>query len=193
VSRPRRRRSLAVSGLIVVVAACAPTPPPRTPPPPPAPPAETGLERRPIPPAGVHVVSANETLSEIAYVYRLDTHALARANGIADPDRIAEGRRLMLRWTRAATAPAEAAEPDGGARAEVAPDGLPLRVVVTPRDDVEAEPTATAAAPTPSAGADTTTVEAAPRAGAGVDTAAVEPPPAVRQGATGARGAAPEE
>lgn len=190
-SRLRLRVPLASLVLAVLVSACAATPPPQEPAPPAAPPVETELERRPIPPSGVHEVAAGESLSEIAYVYRLDTDALARANGIADPDRIAEGRQLVLRWpeppARPATARAEAADPDGAADADAA--GSPLRVVVTPRDEVEAE----AAPAAPSAGGETTPVEAAPTARWGLDTAAVAPPPAARDRPGGARGAAPEE
>ncbi len=97
----------------------------------------TGLERRAIPPSGVHVVAPGQTLSEIAWIYRLDTNALARANGILDPDHVVAGRRLALRWEappdvgappRRAERPAETPV----ATAETAPS--PLRVVVTPRD-----------------------------------------------------------
>jgi LysM repeat protein len=183
---------LAVAGLTVLLTACGATPPPRQPPPPPpAAPAETELERRPIPPSGVHVVAAGETLSEIAYVYHLDTHALARANAIADPDHISEGRRLVLRWpeppplagppARAATARAETAAPD----ADATPQDAPLRVVVTPREGVAAE-----ARRAPREGADETTAAAARP---GLDTAAVAPPQAARAHAAGERVAAPEE
>lgn len=88
------------------------------------------LERRPIPPSGTHVVDPGETLSEIAYVYRLNTLALARANGLSDVHTVRAGDALHLTWAR----PASVAIPPrraAAARAGV-PGGEPLRVVVTP-------------------------------------------------------------
>jgi LysM repeat protein len=149
-----------------LLAACtqAPTPPP-APPPPPEP---TGLERRPIPPSGIHTVAHGETLSEIAWVYRLDVEALARANGITDPDVIATGRRLALRWFTppevaappARAAPARAAETEPAA--EAAPAAEPLRVVVPVRSAPSASPADDPATPPPAAGPGTTPPVAAP-------------------------------
>lgn len=137
-SRPGPR---AVLWLGLILAACADEPPP--PPPLPAPPPEeTGLERRPIPPSGVHVVAPGDTLSTIAYVYRLDLDALARANGITDVDRLMVGRQLALRWREP---PAVSGPPvrAGEARARATapePEAAPLRVVVRPRGQGEAAP-----------------------------------------------------
>ena len=147
----RGRRVLSrVIPLALVLAACTPTPtPPPAPPPPPEP---TGLERRPIPPSGLHTVAHGETLSEIAWVYRLDVDALARANGILDPDVISTGRRLALRWStppevaappaRAATARAVETEPaaEAAPAAEIEPPAEPLRVVVPVRSAPSASP-----------------------------------------------------
>lgn len=52
-----------------------------------------------------HVVRPGETLSGIASRHGLDTGALARANGIANPDRIAAGQTIRLGGTASATAP----------------------------------------------------------------------------------------
>lgn len=97
---------------------------------------DTGLERRPIPPSGLHAVAPGETLSEIAYIYRLDVEALARANGLLDPDHVVAGRTLSLRWN---DPPRIGAPPKRAVREEPAPTdppppaAPPLRVVVTPR------------------------------------------------------------
>lgn len=146
--------------IVMILAACTPTP---TPPPAPPPPEPTGLERRPIPPSGLHTVAHGETLSEIAWVYRLDVEALARANGLTDPDVIATGRRLALRWS---TPPEVAAPPTRAAPARAAetapePAAEPLRVVVP----VGAAPAASRAGrpdtPAPSPPASPTTLPAA--------------------------------
>lgn len=47
--------------------------------------------------AGVHVVQPGETLYSIAWRHRVDHHALARWNGLSDPDVIFVGQRLRLR------------------------------------------------------------------------------------------------
>ena len=44
----------------------------------------------------VHIVSAGETLSEIAGRYRVQVPAICRLNRIVDPDRIEIGQRLRL-------------------------------------------------------------------------------------------------
>jgi LysM repeat protein len=46
--------------------------------------------------AGEHVVRRGETLSEIARDHGTSTTALARANGITDPDRVRAGQRLTI-------------------------------------------------------------------------------------------------
>jgi lipoprotein-anchoring transpeptidase ErfK/SrfK len=45
---------------------------------------------------GIHVVRRGETLSQIAQRYGLSMNALARANGIGNPNRIFVGQRLVL-------------------------------------------------------------------------------------------------
>jgi LysM repeat protein len=137
----RQRALFRIAPLVLALAACAG--PPAPPPAPPAP-VETGLERRPIPPSGIHVVAPGETLSEIAYIYRLELDALARANGILEPDFIVPGRHLALRWEAPADvgrAPVRAAEARAERNAEPAPQAAaPLRVVV-PLQEHAATPT----------------------------------------------------
>jgi LysM repeat protein len=64
-------------------------PPAAPPPPPPPPPAE------PVKPA-VHVVAKGDTLYGIAREHGLDPAALARWNGIADPNLIRVGQEISL-------------------------------------------------------------------------------------------------
>ncbi len=100
----RRRRAGAIRSaltvlLVLTVAACAHQAPPRPAPAEPvASPTPKPLVRRPIPPSGEHVVRPGETLSEIAWIYRLNTLGLARANGIEDVDRVEAGAALWLAW-----------------------------------------------------------------------------------------------
>lgn len=54
----------------------------------------------------VHLVRAGETLSGIAARYSLSVATLAAANGLANPDHVLIGTRLMLSNTPAAAAPA---------------------------------------------------------------------------------------
>lgn len=62
--------------------------------------------------ARVHVVQPGDTLYQIAWSYGLDYRALARWNGIRDPDRIYVGQRLSLRpRTATAAAPARQTTP----------------------------------------------------------------------------------
>ena len=63
--------------------------------------------------AAVHVVQSGETLSKIAWQYRVDPQELANWNGIADPDRLRVGQRLRLVPPRGyvAAAPAPAPRP----------------------------------------------------------------------------------
>ena len=116
-SEERSSRTLLVLVLLVLGACTSP----RTPPPlgavatpvvePPARP------RRAIPASGTHVVQPGETLSEIAWTYRLGTQSLARANNVSDPDSIMAGKRLYLRWshpTQVAEAPARRDEAGRG-------------------------------------------------------------------------------
>jgi murein DD-endopeptidase MepM/ murein hydrolase activator NlpD len=60
--------------------------------------------------SGVHVVRRGETLSFIARRYGTTVAALARANGITDPDRVRAGRRLVVpggsRWRCPVAGPA---------------------------------------------------------------------------------------
>ncbi|MEZ5167258.1 MAG: LysM peptidoglycan-binding domain-containing protein [Acidimicrobiales bacterium] len=57
----------------------------------------------------VHTVRAGETLSQIAATYHVSTAALAKANGIDDPDRLAVGTKLTIPTSSAAPATAKAA------------------------------------------------------------------------------------
>ena len=45
---------------------------------------------------GIHVVRAGETLSNIAAAHGVTTRALMTANGIANPNRIYLGQRLVI-------------------------------------------------------------------------------------------------
>ncbi|MEO1091755.1 MAG: LysM domain-containing protein [Pseudomonadota bacterium] len=144
----RRARSV---GLLAVtaglLAACQPPLPPPSPVVAPAEPA--GLQRRPIPPSGVHVVAHGETLSEIAYIYDVPLSRLARANVVGDVNVIHEGQVLDLR-RRAPPSHAPRARDDAITHLADAGDGeigsgadgsdvgteiggdLPLRVIITP-------------------------------------------------------------
>lgn len=183
----RRGLAVAVSGPALLVTACAATPPPaERPASPPAPAAETELQRRPIPASGIHVVAAGETLSEIAYVYRLDVRALARANAITDPDRIVVGRRLALRWSEPAPVAAAVTTTAALADAAAEPPASPLRVVVTPRAE-------SGGAAAPSGGGTANAEQGAPAVRGGLDTAAVEAATGRSGPAALERVAAPEE
>lgn len=143
-----RRRTIGLAAALggAALAGCAPSPPA---PAPPAPPPEIGLERGPLQPPYLHVVAAGETLSDIAHLYRLDTHDLARANGIGDVDHIAAGRRLALRWSDPPTVgapPARAAEARAIAGRAPGAGAEPLRVIVTPRETEAAKGEGTPAA-----------------------------------------------
>ncbi|WP_157085271.1 LysM peptidoglycan-binding domain-containing protein, partial [Sphingomonas adhaesiva] len=46
--------------------------------------------------AGVHIVKAGETLSQIAKAAGTDWQTLARINGLPDPDRLSVGQRIEL-------------------------------------------------------------------------------------------------
>jgi LysM repeat protein len=129
-----RRRPYAAPTALVCAALTACAAPPATPP---TQVAEPGPQRRAIPPSGVHQVASGETLSEIAWIYRLDVDALARANGILDPDHVVAGRRLHLRWDdppRIGAPPRRAARPAPGPVRTTGAAVAPLRVVVTPRN-----------------------------------------------------------
>lgn len=127
-----------VALLGLAVAACAQSMPPS---PSPSAPQPTRIEQRPIPPSGVHVVERGETLLQIALVYDLDLDTLARANAMEDADHLLAGRPLALRWPEPPAAGVPRRPPDQAA--DGAGDGPPaapyppLRVVVTPRDDLE--------------------------------------------------------
>lgn len=112
-----------VAAAMALGGACAKPPPPIAEPVPEV----AGLQRRPIPASGIHVVAAGETLSEIAWIYRLGVDGLARANDIHDPDSIVAGQRLRLRWSH----PTEvAAVPPR--RDDARPPVAPLRVRIVP-------------------------------------------------------------
>ena len=66
--------------------------------------------------AGSHVVVRGDTLSRIAWRCRSSVAAIARASGIADPDLIRVGQRLLIPGGRPAAAPAPAAAAAGAAR-----------------------------------------------------------------------------
>ena len=117
---------LAVAGAFALLTAGACTPPPISYPPPPAVEAAVALERRPIPASGRHVVEPGQSLSEIAWIYRLRTVDLARYNDITDVDRLAVGQRLRLR-----PPPAPSSPPTAGT------DAAPLRVVIGAPTDPE--------------------------------------------------------
>ena len=51
------------------------------------------------PPGGVYTVRRGDTLGNLAAVYGTSTGALQLLNGISDPNRIAVGQRLYLRWS----------------------------------------------------------------------------------------------
>lgn len=57
-------------------------------------------------PPAVHVVAPGETLYSIAWRHGLDYHALAQWNGLANPDFLAVGQRLVLRPSVATPTPA---------------------------------------------------------------------------------------
>ncbi|HNS02222.1 MAG TPA: LysM peptidoglycan-binding domain-containing protein [Anaerolineae bacterium] len=61
--------------------------------------------------SGVHVVRAGENLSSIAARYGVTVAALARANGIANPNHIYVGQRLAIGSGGAAAAPPAASQP----------------------------------------------------------------------------------
>jgi LysM repeat protein/beta-lactamase class A len=82
-----------------------------------------------------HVVKPGDTLGAIAAQYGVPIDQLMSLNGIADPDRLAEGQTLKLPPTaRAAVAPsgAQAATPPAAASASTAP--APGEYVVQPGD-----------------------------------------------------------
>jgi LysM repeat protein len=56
--------------------------------------------------SGGHVVVRGDTLSRIAWRCRSSVAAIARASGIANPDLIRVGQRLLIRGQAAAAAPA---------------------------------------------------------------------------------------
>lgn len=72
------------------------------------------------------MVEPGQSLSEIAWIYRLRTADLARYNDITDVDRIAVGDRLRLRPPPAPSPPPTAST-----------DGEPLRVVIGAPTDPE--------------------------------------------------------
>ena len=65
--------------------------------------------------AGIDVVRAGETLSDIAIAHGVTTRALMTANGIANPNRIYSGQRLVIPGSRA----------PGPAHRRPAPPGAP--------------------------------------------------------------------
>ncbi|MCS6843982.1 MAG: LysM peptidoglycan-binding domain-containing protein [Caldilineales bacterium] len=64
---------------------------------------------------GVHIVRAGETLSRIAARYGISVQALARANGIANPNHIYVGQRLVIPGARGAGSGAGGSGSAGGA------------------------------------------------------------------------------
>lgn len=75
--------------------------------------------------AALHQVAPGETLWGIGQRYGVSAEALARANGITDPDLVIDGRRLSIPSATAA----------GGVRAagtRSAPSGLPARLRANP-------------------------------------------------------------
>lgn len=63
---------------------------------------------------GTHVVRSGETLASIARQHGVSASALARANGIANPDLIRVGQRLVIPSGSAAKPPASGAATAGG-------------------------------------------------------------------------------
>lgn len=80
-------------------------------------PAAAEVEAAPAAQAGgVHVVRAGETLSGIAARYGVSTQALARANGIANPNHIYVGQRLVIPGAGGAGSSGSSDSAGGGAR-----------------------------------------------------------------------------
>lgn len=88
-----------------------------------------------------HTVQAGETLSRIAALYGLSTSALARANGIADPDRIRAGQRLVIPAREEQGKARTAAAPRAAAPRRDAPP-IPPPDVRAPLEPPEAAPAA---------------------------------------------------
>jgi LysM repeat protein len=65
------------------------------------------------PSSGVHIVQRGENLFRIALRYGLTTQALAAANGIANPNRVYVGQRLVIPGSGTAPAPAPDPAPSG--------------------------------------------------------------------------------
>ncbi len=135
-------RGAALGLALVWLAACTEPPIFMAAAPPPPTPAAAGPERRAIPPSGRHVVAPGETLSEIAWMYRLGTERLAALNAIGDADRIHVGQRLRLRPDPSIPPPER----------DPAADDEPLRVVIHAQPEAveeegEAEPEAPAIDP----------------------------------------------
>lgn len=87
-----------------------------------------------------HVVARGETLSELAARLGVSTGDLARANRIADPDRIRAGRRLVVPGSGRPAGRRRAASPTGRTAARL-PDDLrrrPERLAMMPRLDAAA-------------------------------------------------------
>jgi LysM repeat protein len=72
--------------------------------------------------AGSHVVVRGDTLSRIAWRCRSSVAAIARASGVADPDLIRVGQRLLIPGRTAAAEPAPAPR-----LAQAAPRGYRIR------------------------------------------------------------------
>lgn len=71
---------------------------------------------RPVRRSGAHVVTRGETLSEVAGRLGVSVSDLARVNGIANPDRIRAGRRLVVPGGSASAGSGEVAAGKTGAR-----------------------------------------------------------------------------
>jgi LysM repeat protein len=63
------------------------------------------------PSSGVHIVQRGENLFRIALRYGLTTQALAAANGIANPNRVYVGQRLVIPGSGTSPAPAPSPDP----------------------------------------------------------------------------------
>jgi murein DD-endopeptidase MepM/ murein hydrolase activator NlpD len=84
-NKHRNTGLLPVVALLVAISGCAPRLPSWTP-----------IYRRPASYGSVHVVRKGETLSSIARRYGVSSYAIARYNGLRDPNRIEVGQRLRI-------------------------------------------------------------------------------------------------
>jgi lipoprotein NlpD len=100
--------------------------------------------------AAVHVVQPGETLSKIAWQYRVDQQEIANWNGIRDPNQLRVGQRLRLVPPRGyvAAAPVTAARPPADTVATPARTTAPRTSAPTPARTTAPRPsTSTATAP----------------------------------------------